>query len=264
MEFTEEQWKGLHTHCKEAGITFLSSPFSEAAVDILEHLNMPAWKIASGEVNNIPMLTKIAKTNKPILLSTGMSDLSEIQNILSFLQEYKIPVLVFQTTTAYPCPPEQIGINNIPVLRELFNVPVGLSDHSGTIYSPLAASAIAIDMLEIHVTFSKEMFGPDVPASITLDELSETVKGIRYIEKMIQNPVNKDQMAQQLKPLRDLFAKSIVAKHDLNSGHTLSQEDIAYKKPGTGLPPNKTSMLLGKQLNKPIKIDKPIFWEDIT
>ena len=81
---------------------------------------------------------------------------------------------------------------------------------------------------------------------------------------MIQNPLNKDQMAQQLKPLRDLFAKSIVAKHDLNSGHTLSQEDIAYKKPGTGLPPNKTSMLLGKQLNKPIKIDKPIFWEDIT
>ena len=264
MEFTKGQWMELHAHCTEAGITFLSSPFSEAAVDLLEEIGMPAWKIASGEVNNVPMLTRIAETGKPVLLSTGMSDIVEIQETLSFLKEFQIPVLIFQTTTAYPCPPEQIGLNNIPIYRDLFSVPIGLSDHSGTIFSPLAASAIQIDMLEIHVTFSKQMFGPDVPASITIDELSQTVEGIRYIEKMIQNPVNKDQMAQQLKPLRDLFAKSIVAKHDLNPGHTLSQQDIAYKKPGTGLPPNETSKLLGKQLNKPIKTDKPIFWEDIT
>mgnify|MGYP001168165792 CR=1 FL=1 len=264
MEFTEEQWEGLRDHCKDTGITFLSSPFSEAAVDLLENLNMPAWKIASGEVSNIPMLTKIAETSKPVLLSTGMSDLSEIQNILSFLQEYNIPVLVFQTTTAYPCPPEQIGINNIPVLRELFDIPVGLSDHSGTIYSPLAASALEIDMLEIHVTFSRQTFGPDVPASITIDELSEVVKGIRYIERMINNPVDKNQIAQELKPLRDLFAKSIVAKDNLNAGHLLTSEDLAFKKPGTGLPPSEAPHLLGKQLKNSIKADKPILLEDIV
>ncbi|MAS81241.1 MAG: N-acetylneuraminate synthase [Legionellales bacterium] len=264
MEFTKKQWTELHAHCKEVGITFLSSPFSEAAVDMLEDIGMPAWKIASGEVSNIPMLTRIAETNKPVLLSTGMSDITEIQNTLAFLKEFGISVLVFQTTTAYPCPPEQIGINNISILRELLEVPVGLSDHSGTIFSPLAASAIHIDMLEIHVTFSKQMFGPDVPASITIDELSEVVKGIRYIEQMINNPVDKNQMAEQLKPLRSLFAKSIVANKDLNTGHKLSQEDLAFKKPGTGLPPNEAPNILGKQLNKSIKADKPILLEDLV
>ena len=264
MEFTKEQWTELRSHCTEVGITFLSSPFSEAAVAMLEEIGMPAWKIASGEVNNIPMLTRIAETGKPVLLSTGMSDMSEIQQTLSFLKEFKIPVLVFQTTTAYPCPPEEIGINNIPLYRDLFDIPIGLSDHSGRIFAPLAASAIQIDMLEIHVTFSKQMFGPDVPASITLDELSQMVQGIRYIEKMVQNPVNKDQMAQQLKPIRDLFAKSIVANKDLNSGHKLSPEDIAFKKPGTGLPPNEATKILGKQLNKSIKADKHILLEDLV
>ncbi len=263
MEFTQAQWEELHDHCTQLGITFLSSPFSEVAVDMLDKIGVPAWKIASGEVSNIPMLTKIAQTNKPVLLSTGMSDIAEIQNTVAFLKEFGVPVLVFQTTTAYPCPPEQIGINNISVLRELLEVPVGLSDHSGTIFSPLAASAIRIDMLEIHVTFSKQMFGPDVPASITIDELSQVVKGIRYIEQMINNPVNKDQMAEDLKPLRDLFAKSIVATKNLEPGHKLTEKDFAFKKPGTGLPPNEAPNILGKYLNKQIRIDKPILLEDL-
>ena len=264
MEFTQEQWIDLYNHCKEVGLTFLSSPFSEAAVTMLEEIGTPAWKIASGEISNIPMLTQIGQTHKPILLSTGMSGMSEIQNTLSFLKEFQVPVLIFQTTSAYPCPPEHIGLNNIPILREMFEVPVGLSDHSGTIFSPLAASAIKIDMLEIHVTFSKQMFGPDVPASITIEELSQVVEGIRYVEKMIQNPVNKDDMAQQLRPVRDLFAKSIVAKYDLTSGHIISEKDIAYKKPGTGLPPNHITKLIGKRLNKTIKSDKPILLEDLS
>ncbi len=146
----------------------------------------------------------------------------------------------------------------------MFDIPVGLSDHSGTIYSPLAASALGIDMLEIHVTFSNQMFGPDVPASITVDELAEVVTGIRYIETMTHNPVDKNAMASELKPLRDLFAKSIVANKDLNSGHKLSPEDIAFKKPGTGLPPNEATNILGKQLNKSIKADKHILLEDLV
>ena len=264
MEFTQPQWLELSNHCKESGITFLSSPFSEAAVDLLEEIDMPAWKIASGEINNMPMLSKIIKTNKPVLLSTGMSDIQEIERTVLFLKEQQVPSLVFQTTTAYPCPPEKIGINNIPLYRDMFDIPVGLSDHSGTIYSPLAASALGIDMLEIHVTFSNQMFGPDVPASITVDELAEVVTGIRYIETMTHNPVDKNAMASELKPLRDLFAKSIVANKDLNSGHKLSPEDIAFKKPGTGLPPNEATNILGKQLNKSIKADKHILLEDLV
>ena len=263
MEFTQAQWRELSNHCKEAGITFLSSPFSEAAVDLLEGIDMPAWKIASGEISNMPMLSKIIKTNKPVLLSTGMSDIQEIEHTVLFLQEQHVPTLVFQTTTAYPCPPEKIGINNIPLYRDMFDIPVGLSDHSGTIYSPLAASALGIDMLEIHVTFSNQMFGPDVPASITVDELAEVVTGIRYIEKMTHNPVDKNAMAAELKPLRGLFAKSIVAKYNLPKGHTITRDDIGFKKPGNGLEPSELHRLLGQTTNKSIPCDKPILPSDI-
>ena len=263
MEFTQAQWRELSNHCKEAGITFLSSPFSEAAVDLLEGIDMPAWKIASGEISNMPMLSKIIRTNKPVLLSTGMSDIQEIEHTVLFLQEQHVPTLVFQTTTAYPCPPEKIGINNIPLYRDMFDIPVGLSDHSGTIYSPLAASALGIDMLEIHVTFSNQMFGPDVPASITVDELAEVVTGIRYIEKMTHNPVDKNAMAAELKPLRGLFAKSIVAKYNLPKGHTITRDDIGFKKPGNGLEPSELHRLLGQTTNKSIPCDKPILLSDI-
>ena len=263
MEFTQAQWRELSNHCKEAGITFLSSPFSEAAVDLLEGIDMPAWKIASGEISNMPMLSKIIRTNKPVLLSTGMSDIQEIEHTVLFLQEQHEPTLVFQTTTAYPCPPEKIGINNIPLYRDMFDIPVGLSDHSGTIYSPLAASALGIDMLEIHVTFSNQMFGPDVPASITVDELAEVVTGIRYIEKMTHNPVDKNAMAAELKPLRGLFAKSIVAKYNLPKGHTITRDDIGFKKPGNGLEPSELHRLLGQTTNKSIPCDKPILPSDI-
>ena len=263
MEFTQAQWRELSNHCKEAGITFLSSPFSEAAVDLLEGIDMPAWKIASGEISNMPMLSKIIRTNKPVLLSTGMSDIQEIEHTVLFLQEQHVPTFVFQTTTAYPCPPEKIGINNIPLYRDMFDIPVGLSDHSGTIYSPLAASALGIDMLEIHVTFSNQMFGPDVPASITVDELAEVVTGIRYIEKMTHNPVDKNAMAAELKPLRGLFAKSIVAKYNLPKGHTITRDDIGFKKPGNGLEPSELHRLLGQTTNKSIPCDKPILPSDI-
>ena len=263
MEFTQAQWRELSNHCKEAGITFLSSPFSEAAVDLLEGIDMPAWKIASGEISNMPMLSKIIRTNKPVLLSTGMSDIQEIERTVLFLKEQQVPSLVFQTTTAYPCPPEKIGINNIPLYRDMFDIPVGLSDHSGTIYSPLAASALGIDMLEIHVTFSNQMFGPDVPASITVDELAEVVTGIRYIEKMTHNPVDKNAMAAELKPLRGLFAKSIVAKYNLPKGHTITRDDIGFKKPGNGLEPSELHRLLGQTTNKSIPCDKPILPSDI-
>ena len=224
---------------------------------------MPAWKIASGEVNNRPMLAKIVETGKPVLLSTGMSPLSEIQETISFLQEQQVPVLVFQTTTAYPCPPEHIGLNNIPIYREFFDIPVGLSDHSGTIYSSLAAAALNIDMLEIHVTFSKQMFGPDVSASITLEELSQVVQGIRYIEKITNNPVDKDKMASELKPLRDLFSKSIVCTRKLAKGHIIQRDDITFKKPGTGLPPDAMNLIIGRRLAQQIEIDHKIVLTDV-
>ncbi len=133
MEFTEEQWHGLKKHANECGLLFLSSPFSVEAVELLSRVGVAAWKVGSGEITNSPMFELMAETGLPILLSTGMSRLSEIDAALEFFKSRKLPVVVLQCTSAYPCPPEKVGLNLIPFFRERYGCAVGLSDHSGTI-----------------------------------------------------------------------------------------------------------------------------------
>ena len=263
MEFTEEQWHGLKAHADQKGIEFLSSPFSLEAVALLERVGVPAWKVASGEVSNSPMLEQMSATGLPILLSTGMSPLSEIDRIVERIQAQKIPHAVFQCTTAYPCPPEKIGLNLIPFFQQRYDCPIGLSDHSGTIYPGLAATTLGIDLLELHVTLSREMFGPDVPASVTTSELRQLVEGIRFIQAMKANPINKDVMAQEMAPLRDLFTKSIVVRVDLPSGTVLRQEHLTVKKPGTGIPADRLSELVGRRLRQNVQADQLLQEEDL-
>ena len=167
MEFTVNQWAGLAAHAKERGILFLSSPFSVQAVEILQKIGVPIWKVASGEVFNPEVLEAIWATRKPVLYSTGLSSLEEIDNIISQTKERNIECGVFQCTSEYPCKPESWGLSAIPFFKNRYKVPVGLSDHSGTIFSGLAATALGADILEVHVTFHRKMFGPDVPASLT-------------------------------------------------------------------------------------------------
>lgn len=258
MEFTPEQWRGLADHAAEKGLLFLSSPFSLEAVDLLEALGMPTWKVASGEVNNKPLLDAMLNTGKPILLSSGMSDLAELDEVIAYLHQHKNEYAVMQCSTAYPCPPEKIGLNMIPLLRERYGCAVGLSDHSGTIYPGLAAVTLGIEVLELHVAFSREMFGPDVPASVTTSELKQLVEGIRFIERMRNNPVDKNLFAQEVLPLRKLFTKSIVAGMDLPKGTTLEEKHLLIKKPGSGIPGERLPDLLGKRLLRDIKTDEQI------
>jgi len=253
MEFTEEQWHGLKRHADERGLKFLSSPFSVEAVELLTRVGVAAWKVASGEVSNTPMLERMAAAGLPILLSTGMSPLSEIDAAVERVKAYGLPLVVLQCTTAYPCPPEKVGLNLIPFFRERYGCAVGLSDHSGTIYPGLAAVTIGIEALEVHVTLSREMFGPDVPASVTTSELRQLVEGVRFIEKMKANPVDKDTMAQELAPLRNLFTKSVVARIDLPAGTVLREEHLTVKKPGTGIPANRLHELVGRQLKRAVR-----------
>ena len=171
MEFTEEQWSGLKRHADDRGIRFLSSPFSMEAVELLVRVGVAAWKIASGEVANAPMLERVARTGLPVFLSTGMSSLAEVDEAVELLRSLGVTPVVMQCTTAYPCPPERVGLNLIPALRARYGGGVGLSDHSGTIFAGLAAATLGIDVLEVHITMSRQMFGPDVPASITTEEL---------------------------------------------------------------------------------------------
>jgi N,N'-diacetyllegionaminate synthase len=170
---------------------------------------------------------------------------------------------VLQCTTAYPCPPERVGLNLIPVYRERYGCWVGLSDHSGTIYPGLAGVATGMDVLELHVTLSREMFGPDVIASITTAELRQLVDGIRFIERMRANPLDKDTSARDTDPLRRLFTRSVVARRALDRGTVLSADDLAIKKPGTGLPPDRLPELVGKRLARAVAEDQLIAAEDI-
>jgi N-acetylneuraminate synthase len=263
MEFTEEQWHGLAQHCRDSGLIFLSSPFSVEAVELLIKVGVPAWKIASGEVSTMPMFECIAQTKKPVLMSTGMSDWAEIDASVERLKAYELSYLIYQCTTSYPCPPEKVGLNIIDEMRDRYACPIGLSDHSGTIYSGLAAAGVGIDMLEVHVTMSREMFGPDVPASVTTQEMRQLVQGVRFIETMQTHPVDKDRLAVEMEPLRRMFYKSIVAAKDLPSGTVLEIQHLQFKKPGTGLPPAQLESLLGRRLLHEVKKDDLIQEEDL-
>jgi N,N'-diacetyllegionaminate synthase len=262
MEFTEVQWRSLKNHADERGLIFLSSPFSFEAVDLLSRVGVAAWKVPSGETANMPMLDQMVATGRPVILSTGMSNLAEIDGAANRIKGSGVTLVVLQCTTAYPCPPEKIGVNLISFFRERYDCSVGLSDHSGTIYPGLAAVALGIQMLEVHVTLSREMFGPDVLASITTAELRQLVEGIRFIEKMIQNPVDKDATAENLQELRKTFTKSVVARRDLKAGHILARDDLTIKKPGTGIPAARMPELIGRRLTCDLSQDS-LLTEDI-
>lgn len=256
MEFTEDQWHGLKAHADARSLAFISSPFSLEAVELLKRVGVVAWKVASGEVFSPMMLEAMTDTGLPILLSTGMASMSEIDRAVDLVKAHGAPLVVLQCTTAYPCPPEKIGLNLIPLFKERYGTAVGLSDHSGTIYPGLAALVLGVDVLEVHVTLSREMFGPDVVASLTTGELRQLVAGARFIEKMQAHPVDKDEMAQGAAPLRAMFTKSVVARKDLNAGTVLTLEHLTVKKPGTGIPSARLPELINSRLKRSVKADE--------
>jgi N,N'-diacetyllegionaminate synthase len=264
MEFTTEQWQGLKQHCEQKNVVFLSSPFSLKAVDLLEQLEMAAWKVPSGETGNLPMIEKMAATGRPVLLSTGMSASEEIDAAVRLVRTHGGPLAVLQCTSAYPSPPAEIGLNLIAWFREAYGCPAGLSDHSGTIWPGLAAVTLGCQIIEVHITFSREMFGPDVTASITTAELRRLVEGVRYIEEMMTHPVDKDALAQNFGQLRRAFTKSIVAAEDLPEGTVLQPQHLALKKPGTGLPPARLAGVIGKRLKRPLRVDEFLLEGDIS
>jgi N-acetylneuraminate synthase len=263
MEFTEEQWRGLKAHADERGLLFLSSPFSTEAVALLDRLGIEAWKVASGEVNNPALLDQMLRSHKPMLLSSGMSSLAELDAAVARIRASGVVFAVMQCTTMYPCPADKIGIELLDTFRERYASPVGLSDHSGTIFPGLAAATLGCDILEIHVALSREMFGPDVPASITTSELRQLVDGVRFIEKMRARPVAKDAMAESLAPLRALFTKSVVARVALGAGTVLRAEHLVIKKPGTGIPAERLPELVGRTLKHAVAADTLLAESDL-
>lgn len=263
LEFTPDEWQGLADHAAQLNLAFLSSAFSPQAVELLEAIGVPAWKVGAGEITTLPLLRQMAATGKPVLLSSGMSSWSEFDQAVETVRAAGAPVGVFQCTTAYPCPPEKIGLNVLAALRERYGCPVGLSDHSGTIYAGLAAVALGANMLEVHTVFSRECFGPDVPASVTTSELAQLVEGIRFIETALASPVDKDRFAAETADLKKMFGKGIVATRDLPKEHELSASDMALKKPARGIAPDRFDEIIGRRLRRAVTADAPIRDEDL-
>ncbi len=250
MEFTPDQWAGLKKHCDDKGLEFISSPFSNAAVDLLERVGVQRYKIGSGEVSNFLMLEKIAKTGKPILVSSGMSNWSELDQAVAFLKPFGNILTLLQCTTAYPTKPEQWGLNVIPQLRERYQLPVGFSDHSGVIYACLAAATLGAEVLEFHAVFDKRMFGPDAVASMTINQIKQLVEGVRQIEASLNAAIDKN-INDHFQPLKAIFEKSLAVNKDLKAGHVIAIDDLEAKKPkGYGIDASDFQRIIGRKLTK--------------
>ena len=257
MEFAPDDWAGLREHATDRGLAFLSSPFSLEAVDLLERVGVSAWKIASGELTSAPIVDRVAASGLPLLLSTGMSGWAEIDAAVQRTNDPSA-LAVLQCTSAYPTAPEDLGLNVLGEIEERYGCASGLSDHSGTIFPSLAAVTLGARVVEIHVTMSRQMFGPDVPASVTPEELRGLCDGARYVAKALASPVDKDAAAERLTATRDLFTKSIVARDDLAAGTVLELGHLTLKKPADGLPPDRIESLVGRRLSASLAADDSV------
>lgn len=263
MEFTPDQWQGLKAHCEKAGLEFMSSPFSIAAVELLENLGVKRYKIGSGEVSNLLLLERIARTRKPVILSSGMSSLGELRVACDLLQSFGSEVSILQCTTAYPTRPEQWGLNVMLELQSQFNVPVGFSDHSGNVYACLSATALGATVLEFHAVFDKKMFGPDSTASLTIDQITFLVNGVREIEKALKSPVRKDDISAY-SDLKIMFGKSLAINKSLGLGHRIDLTDLESKKPANqGISAAEFKNVLGKRIKRSLPAFSFLKYEDL-
>ena len=248
MEFSLEQWKEIKQHCDAVGLDFICSPFSNLAVDWLGEIGVHSYKIGSGEVNNLLLLEKICKTGKPIIISSGMSSFTELDETVRFLNNKNATFSILQCTTAYPTKPEQYGLNVINELKERYHVPVGFSDHSSYFSTGIAAVALGAEILEFHVVFHKEMFGPDTVASLTIEQTKVLVTAVEKISIALNNPIDKNNN-ENFKELKAIFGKSLAINKNLAIGHLITFDDLETKKPsGFGISAINFQEVIGKKL----------------
>ena len=248
MEFAANQWQELKNHCDEVGVEFMASPFSSAAVDLLEQLGVKRYKVGSGEVNNFLLLQKIAATKKPLILSSGMSSFAELDKTVAFLKNLNVDFSILQCTTSYPTRPEKYGLNVIKELQDRYGIKVGYSDHSARVETCIAAMALGAEILEFHAVFDRQMFGPDASSSLEIEEIKELVAAVKNISLAQQYPVDKADNSE-FAELKNIFEKSLAVNKDLPAGHILTFEDLESKKPkGYGMEASKFQQVIGKTL----------------
>jgi len=263
MEFSAEQWAELAAHAAEKKLVFLSSVFSLEATQLVARLGIAAWKIASGELGSTAMLDAMAASGAPFIMSTGMSTWAEIEATHAYLTGLSRPVAVLQCTTKYPTPLQDVGLNVIEELRDRLHCPVGLSDHSGSVFPVLAALARGADIVEVHLAFDRAMFGPDASSSLTVAEIRHITSARDAFATMAAAPVDKDVMAASLAPVRRLFTRSIAPRADLPAGTVIAKGMLTLKKPGSGIPAAELDRLIGRRLKKSVSSDRLLTPEDL-
>lgn len=251
MAFSKDQWIEIKSHCDQVGLEFMSSPFSNAAVNLLEDIGVRRYKVGSGEVTNFLLLDKICRTGKPIILSSGMSSYEELDKAVNFIENYGNELSILQCTTSYPTPYENLGLNVITELKNRYkNCKIGLSEHTGEIFAGISAVALGAEILEFHAVFDRRMFGPDASSSLEINEITQLVKGVRNLEKAFMNPVDKNNLARY-QELKNIFEKSLAVNKNLKKDHEITIDDLESKKPkGFGVPASEYQKVIGKILLK--------------
>jgi len=253
FELDEKEFSLLRQHCLERNIEFLSTPFDPESLAILIKMGMKAVKVPSGELNNLRLLEKVRDTGLPVILSTGMGDLNEIERAVRLFRSADVPLILLQCTSSYPAPFETLNLMTIKSLHDRFNVPTGFSDHSQGIIAPIVAAALGACVIEKHFTLDKEMRGPDHKASLDPEELRNMISSIRTVERALGDGVKKPS-PQELE-LAKAARRSVVAAKDIPKGTIVTVGMLTVKRPGTGIPPEELETLIGKRARVDIKAD---------
>lgn len=259
--FTRDQWIELIEYSNKLNIKFLSSPFSIEAAQFLNEIGCEFFKVASGEVNNTPLLEELSKIGKPVLLSSGMSNWDELDEAFQILKT-NCDITILQCSSIYPCPYEQVGLNVMQEMKERYKCKVGFSDHTSGLSAPIAAAALGASVIEKHLTFSKKMYGSDAKNSMEPLEFSRLSSSLKEVWTMLSNPVDKSNLSEY-KEMKLIFEKSIVASQDIKIGEKLKKSHFNFKKPGDGIPAKDYKNIIGLKSKKLIKIDEKINYQDL-
>ncbi len=257
LELSEDDHEALMGHCRECGILFLSTPFDLDSLAFLDRLDLPFWKIPSGEITNLPMLIRIGTTRKPVVLSTGMSTMEEIGDCIRILRQYGTrDITLLHCNTEYPTPYSDVNLNVLATLRSAFGLPVGYSDHTIGIEVPVAAAALGAVVIEKHFTLDKSLPGPDHPASLDPQELRQMVRSIRNIEQAMGGTDKKPTESE--KKNIDIARKSLVAACTIQKGELFTEENLTTKRPGSGISPMRWFEYIGRPASREFLEDEMI------